>query len=207
MTAAFLEQRLDTRITRGARGTPTQPGRTKVYLPDGRMRQNFTNSVALHKFEVSHGVRTAAEFHAVEDLFYVVMFTPYLGFRFRHERDYQLTQANSKLTLISGSNWQINRKHTFGGVEFLRPIYKPVAGTIVVKRTRSGAVTTASATVDSTTGIATISGHAGGDTYTCEGQFDLPVTFVANEWGATLDGSSHNLLVVSGSIELEELRL
>lgn len=204
---AFLEtSRLDSKIERGAKIVPMNPGRTKVYTISGKLKQKFAASLPLHKADVSHGVRSQAEFQTVIDLWYVVNFTPYSGFRFRNWQDYKLTQANSKLSLISGSVYQINRLHTFGAIEFLRPIYKPTSG-VVVYRTTSGVVSVATATVDTTNGQVTISGHTSGDTYTCVGEFDLPVTFVDNEWTGSLDVHINNLHIISDPIMLEEIRL
>jgi uncharacterized protein (TIGR02217 family) len=204
---AFLEARIDVSVSIGMTSTPTVPGRVKRYTPAGGLSQNYTASLPIHRYDLSHGVKTNAQYQAILDLFYVVHFTPYMGFRLKDWRDYKLTQANSRLVFITGSTWQIHRLHTFGGAEFLRPIYKPRAG-VVVKRTRSAAVSTATATVDTATGIATISGHVEGDTYTAEGEFDVPVTFTDDEWGAEIIGNEAlDTLVVGGQIKLEEIRL
>jgi uncharacterized protein (TIGR02217 family) len=204
---AFLEQRLDSRIEQGASGGPTVPGRSKVYTPSGKLQQGFTASAPIHRFDVSHGMRSNADHQLVLDTFYVVMFTPYVGFRFRYWTDYRATQANSTLTLITGSDYQLQRVHTFGGVSVLRNIYKPVSGTVTVYRTRASVITTATATIDYTTGVATISGHSGGDTYTWEGQFDIPVTFSDDEWVSQLQATLTNVAIVPPSIRLEEIRL
>jgi uncharacterized protein (TIGR02217 family) len=202
----FLEQRLDTRITHGAKGGPTVPGRSKFYLPNGRLRQKFAASMPIHKYDVSHGLRSRADFQILLDLFYVVMFTPYEGFRFKDWRDFIATQANSRCTLISGSNYQLQRVHTFGAATFLRDIKKPVSGTVTVFRTRGGVVSAAAAIIDYTTGIAAVSGHVAGDTYTWTGEFDVPVTFTDDAWMADLEVSTQNLHVTSSSIVLEEIR-
>lgn len=203
----FLEQRMDTKITHGAVGGPTVTGRRKTYLPNGDLSQNFLATQAIHKYDVSHGLRSRADFQSVLDLFYVVMFTPYSGFRYKDWRDFLLTQENSKLSSIGGDPtlFQLQRRHLFGGIEHLRNIKKPIASTIVVYRTRTGAVTMVSAAVDYTTGIATISGHVSGDTYSCTGEFDVPVTFTDDDWTGSLEVSTQNLHVMSSSIKLEEL--
>lgn len=204
---AFLEARIDDAVARGMQSTPTVPGRVKRYTPAGALGQNYVASLPIHRYELSHGVRTAAQYQALLDLFYVVHFTPYMGFRLRDWRDYKLTQTNSRLVFVSGSDWQIHRLHTFGGAEFVRPIYKPETG-VVVKRTRSAVVSTATATIDTTTGVATISGHVGGDTYTAEGSFDMPVTFTDDEWSAEIiGGEPGGHIVLAGQIKLEEVRL
>ena len=202
----FFEQRLDSKITRGATGGPTVPGRVKTYLADGSLQQNFISTMALHKYDVSHGVRSRAEFQVVIDLWYVVMFTPYTGFRFKDWRDYVATQANSRATMTGAATAQLQRVHSFGGIVVLRDIKKPVTGTVVLYRTRASIVSVATATIDYTTGIATITGHAGGDTYTWTGEFDVPVTFTDDEWMSDMEVNTENLYVVANAIKLEELR-
>ena len=202
-----LEARIDDDVARGMLSTPTVPGRIKRYTPAGKLSQNYTASLPIHRYELSHGVRLAAQYREIHDLFYVVHFTPYMGFRVRDWGDYELTEANSRLVFVTGSDWQIHRVHSFGGVDFLRPIYKPMAG-VAIWRTRSGLVSGATATVDTTTGLATISGHLDGDTYTAEGEFDMPVTFTDDEWGAEIVTSRVNdEVVIAGQIKLEEIRL
>ena len=203
---AFLHQRLNQRIEQGAQGGPSVPGRTKTYLPNGKLVQGFTASAPIHTFDVSYSIRRAADYQAILDIWYVVMFTPYVGFLFRDWRDYQATQTNSRCTLISGSDYQLQRVHSFGGVEFLRAIYKPVAATVAVWRTRASVVTAATATVSGTTGVAAISGHVAGDTYTWSGEFDLPVTFSDDTWVTRLEGAAPNLIAVNEPIKLEEIR-
>jgi uncharacterized protein (TIGR02217 family) len=204
---AFLEARISDKITAGAVGGPTQPSRKMVYSAGAKLKQSYSALMPIHRYEVSHGVRTRADYQTVLDLFYVVMFTPYEGFRFKDWGDYLLTQENSRLTLVSGSNYQINRVHTFGATDFLRPIYKPVDGTIVVKRNRSSVISTATAVVTAATGVAAISDHVEGDTYTCEGEFDVPVTFSDSEWTASWEVHTHNLHMMSGTVPLQEIRL
>ena len=198
--ADFLESRLDTKIERGATGGPVQPGRKKIYTTSGRLTQSFTNSLALHKFDVSHGVRTAADYQTVLDLFYVVMYTPFIGFRFKDWRDFRLTQQNSRLVHIAGTTYQIHRVHTFGGNEFLRPIYKPASAVTVYNALGSSLTST----TDTTTGVVTV---PSGTPATCVGEFDLPVTFSNDEWTGDLQVHTQNLHIVSSSIQLEEIRL
>jgi uncharacterized protein (TIGR02217 family) len=203
---AFLEQRLDPKITAGVVFTETIPGRSLIRFPSGRLEQNFLSSVPLLTCELSHGVRTAADYQTVLDAWFVINCTPYEGLRVKNWRDYRATQSNTSLRFLTGSTWQLCRRHTFGGITLLRDITKPCASpAVVVYRTRSGSVTTATATVDTTTGIATITGHVGGDTYTWEGEFDFPMTFSSNEWGASLEVSTNNLHVISGSIQMEQV--
>jgi uncharacterized protein (TIGR02217 family) len=205
----FLEQRLDKRITQGATVRVNNPGRVKIYTESGRLTQKFTMSAPRHEMDVSHGLRSAADFHTVRDLWFVVHFTPYSGFRVRIENDYIATQLNSKASFILGSTTvlQLQRAHVFGGITMLRNIYKPVSDTVVVYRTRGGSTSSIASTVDYETGSATISGNSGGDTYTWAGEFDVPMTFTDNEWSGSMEVNAQNLHISSDPIKLEEILL
>jgi len=207
MSVGFFDSRLDLRVTEGAIVKATNPGRIKIYTEGGDLTQKFTRSAPKHEMDVSHGLRSAADFHLVRDIWYVVHFGPYTGFRVRMQNDFIATLVNSKATLVTGSTTvlQLQRKHTFGGITMLRSIYKPVSATVTVYRTRSGVTTAISASVAYTMGLATISGHVSGDTYAWTGEFDLPMTFVDNEWTASLQVHTDNLHVSSDPIKLEEL--
>lgn len=204
---AFLEQRLSQRIERGASGGPVNRGRQMVRTAGGRLRQVFTWPEPLHTYTVSHGILGQAQLEELRALWYVVNFTPYEGFRFRDWSDFRATQANSRCTLITGSTYQLQRIYAFAGLEFIRRIQKPVAGAIVY-RTRTGAVTDASASIDTATGIATISGHVSGDTYNWAGEFDVPVTFSDDTWVQQLETmTGDGALATMPTINLEEIVL
>ena len=97
--------------------------------------------------------------------------------------------------------------HDLTGLEFLRRIQKPTAGAIVY-RTRAGSVATATATVDTSTGIATITGHVAGDTYTWAGEFDVPVTFTDDAWVQQLEAMNIDGAVSTmPAINVEEIVL
>ena len=205
---AFLEQRLHDGVSRGSRGGPVG-SRTKAYLPNGQLQQQFNYSRPLHRYDISFGIKTLDDFEAIRALFYVVAFTPYEGFRMRDWNDYEASPSNSTLTLVSGTSWQLQRVYSVGGVSFKRDIVKPESGSVTVYRTRAGVTTTIAPTIDATTGRATISGHAEGDTYTWSGRFDVPVTFQDDDALASieLDGLEDMPLQGLPSILLEEIRL
>jgi uncharacterized protein (TIGR02217 family) len=206
---AVLEARIATGVRRGSSGGPATK-RNKVYDAAGRLKgQQFLRTKPLHKYRFDFGTKLLDDADAIRNFFYVVMFSdpPYEGFRVRDWNDYQLDQSKSSLTLITGAIYQINRVYTAGPASVLRPVYRTEAGTETIYRTRSGVVTVASAVVDPNTAQATISGHASGDTYTCDANFDIAVTFSDDEAlaGISLDGNVENILQALGIVELEEL--
>jgi uncharacterized protein (TIGR02217 family) len=200
---AFLEEQLDPLITKGAKST-IEWKRTKVYAHSGRLRQNFDWSTAKHVLDLSYRARPAAQYEALRDFFMVVMSGAYEGFRAKDWSNYELTQDNSSLVLVSGATYQIHRRHAVGVIEYLHPIKKPT-GTITVIRNRASVISVASASVDETTGIATIGGHIEGDTYTAEGEYDTPVTFADDEWVTNLEVSTADLWLSPEPIRLEEI--
>lgn len=205
----ILYQRLDSRITQGSTSSVVIPGRTKYYNPSGKLFQNFLSGRPRHVYDYSHGVRSRADFQQVLDAFYVVMLTPYEGLLHRDWRDYIATQVNSACSVnVAGTTLQLQRKHNFGTVSWLRNITKPCASPApLIYRTRSSITSSLGAlTVDTTTGIVTgLTGHNSGDAYSWEGQFDVPVAFTDSEWVNNLEVSTQNLYLTSNSIKLEEL--
>jgi uncharacterized protein (TIGR02217 family) len=202
---AFFEQQFDPRLSYGARGGPVW-NTTRVFTQNGRRSANQNWQYPLHRYQVAHCIKTNADFEAVRAFFYTVA-GAFDAFRFKDWSDFALTKANSRLTFITGATWQINRIYAVGSREFIRPIKKPVASpALIVYRTRTSVETVASATVATSTGIVTISGHSSGDTYTCVGQFDVPVAFKDDNMDAEI--TSHNAsdyLMSWPSIVLEEV--
>ncbi len=202
---AFFEEQFDPRFSFGARGGPVF-STAVAKVRSGRRHANRNWSAPLHRYNVSQAVKTNDDFEEVRAFFYVVS-GAYDGFRFKDWSDFEATQDNSYATLISGSTYQLQRKYTVGARNYLRDIQKPRSG-VVVRRFRSSAWSTASATVDTTTGIATISGHVGGDIYAWVGEFDVPVAFVADELEAEIvDAGPTEYLVRWPQIVVEEIRL
>jgi len=200
---AFFEHRLDPRITVGAKGGP-QWSTHVTRTASGRRFTNRLWAYPLHKYDVSHGLHSAADFETLR-AFFMVVAGQADGFRFKDWADYRCTQTTSSLTFITGSTWQLNRMYAAGARSYVRPISKPVAATVY--RTRASVVTVASATIDTTTGIATIAGHSAGDTYTWEGEFDVPVAFTSDFADIEMIGGGADLLQNWAGIQVEEIRL
>lgn len=204
---AFFEERLDARISFGARGGPVW-STSVVKVRSGRRSVNRNWSAPLHRYQIGHSIKSNADFETVRAFFYVVS-GAYDGFRFKDWSDYQATQSNSYLTNKAGSpsEWQLQRIYTVGARTYLRDIYKPVS-TITVRRYRAGWSDASDAVVDYTTGTVQFSSHLAGDTYAWIGEFDVPVVFTADEMQASIvDNGADGFLVEWPSIELEEVRL
>jgi len=205
---SFFEQRFDTRLSFGAVGGPVW-STTRVVVDSGRRSVDRRWSFPLHRYNVAHCVKNNADFEVVRAFFYNVSGS-FDGFRFKDFADFQSTQSNSSLVYLTGSTWQLYRDYTVGSRTFKRKIQKPCASPApVIRRLRSGVWSTASATVDTTSGIATIASHATGDTYAWEGEFDVPVAFADDAMEAEIvnRNAADGYLVQWPSIVLEEIRL
>jgi uncharacterized protein (TIGR02217 family) len=206
---AFFEQQFDPRLSFGARGGPVW-NTARVMTQSGRRRANQNWQYPLHRYQVAHAVKSNADFELVRAFFYTVA-GAFDGFRFKDWADFELTKANSRLVQDASSpaEFQIHRVYAVGTRTFLRPITKPCASpALVVYRTRSGAESVATAGVDTTTGVVDISGHATGDTYTCVGEFDVPVAFADDAMDVEIvDRGADEYLMRWPSITLEEVRV
>lgn len=200
---AFFEELFPPRISRDAQGGPRFIT-SKAYSAAGQRITNREATYPLHEYSIAHPPRSQEDFEALRAFFYVVGGDAD-AFRFKDWSDFRATRQNSNLTLIAGAVFQLNRLYTFGTRTFVRPIYKPMTG-VVVWRNRAGAWSQAVAAVDTTTGKATVTGHAAGDVYVWEGMFHVPVAFKdpAAMW-KVLGGPK--MITEWSGIELEEVRL
>jgi uncharacterized protein (TIGR02217 family) len=197
----FLEARIRECVTENTVFEVDHPARTKIYGSGGRLEQVFGDTPPLHKVDLAFGIRSVADYQACIDAFYILMFTPYSGLRVKNWNDYRAVKANSTLTALGGGTWQLQRKHTFGSITLKRNIKKPCASPVVQIYDSSDALL--ASTVDSTTGIATVTGTP---SYWI-GEFDLPMTFSENKWRAQLQLSTADLYMANEPVPMEEVLL
>lgn len=201
---AFFEERMNPDLTFGAAGGPVW-STSKAFTVGGQSYVNKNWTQPLHRYDVQHCVKTQSDFEEVMNMFYVVS-GAYDGFRFKDWADYT-DDGRGVLTFVSGTDWQMFKTYTKGARTFSRKISKPVTPALIY-RNRSGVITVPTATVNYTTGVVSISGHVGGDTYTWTGEFDVPVRFVSDEFMPIITNKrGGEFLIDSGPIMLEEIRL
>jgi uncharacterized protein (TIGR02217 family) len=142
----------------------------------GQRAYNLYDPLPLREYTLAVPVRQGEEFEELVAFFLVTRgLDPFL---FKDWSDYRATRANTSMTPIAGSVYQMNRVYPAPGRTATRPVYKPAAGARIW-RTRSGVATdiTGTSTVSATTGRVTVVGHTSGDTYNWEGEFYVPVYF------------------------------
>lgn len=203
---AFFEELFPPDIARDAVSMPRFKN-SKAYMPSGQRVANALSLLPLHDFSIAQPVKTGEDFKMLRAFWYVVG-GDRDGFRFKDWSDYKGSFADTSLSLVNASTYQMNRLYTFGARTFVRPIFKPISG-VQIQRNRAGTLTnvTADCTVSLTNGLVVVnSGHVSGDTYQWSGQFHVPVAFKDPAAMWRILGTSSMLTDWSG-IELEEFRL
>lgn len=204
---AFFEEQFPPCISIGMTGGPRFLT-SKVYANNGRRITNLGDELPLHQFSLSKPIQAEEDFDLLRAFFWNVSGDTD-GFRFKDWSDYRATAQNSRVTLVSGTTYQLNRIYIFGNRTKVRPIQKPITGSQIF-RVRGGVATditgTDAGTVNTTTGRVTILNNVGGDTYFWVGQFDLPAAFVDPAAVFNIIGGPR-MLSEWASIEIEEIRV
>ena len=145
---AFVETRLERGYDYGASGGP-EFNTTVISVKSGREWRTSNWSASRGKWQIGQRVvdRTDKDYLIA---FFRARRGKAVGFRFKDWADWQAT--DEVLVADGSATAQLVKTYTDGGVDYVRKIAKPVAGTVVV--TRNGAVVSG-ASVDTTTGIVT----------------------------------------------------
>lgn len=185
----------------------------------GDVLTNENRERAKHNFDVSFAVRKRDDYITVRAHHHMARGRA-RAFLFLDSLDYT-AESGEGVVADSGDSpttWQMFRRYGSGADLYDRKITRPRQGTIAIFRTRSGNTTnvTGSATIDyggaSTAlpgGTFTVTGHAGGDTYTWTGQFWVPCQYGADKLPSVIidrnPGADGQLLVACESIPIIEV--
>lgn len=146
---------------------------------------------ARRKFNARYGIRKQSDLRAVID-FFIAREGSVHGFRFKDPMDFTTaadhvsspTANDVILGTASGTGdlqWQLKTKYTSGPTTIYRAIEKPIVGTVLVAK--DGTPTTGF-TLDSSTGVITLSSVSASQEITAGCEFDVPCQFgpeLANE--------------------------
>lgn len=149
----------------------------QAFSQAGQRAFNLYSAEPVREYQLREPIRGAEEFEDLRAFFHATRGVD--AFLFSDPADKDLTLLNSSLTLISGSDYQLNRLYVAPGRTTVRRIQKPASG-LQIFRTRSGVttnITAGGASINFSTGVVAISGHVSGDTYAAEGEFYVPVYF------------------------------
>lgn len=181
---AFIEQRLMDCVSYGTRGGPTWLTR-KVQLRSGIVRRNAMRSRPVYRYNVIYKNVLQADHSLIVDAFNACMGGVH-GFRLKDPADYQ-ADAVELDTVGTGAPQvlQLRKLYTWGPQTVVRPIKKPVDGT--VKLTAN--LAPISSVTDPTTGLVTFTAPAG-HVVRWSGEFDVPVMFEDDELSFSIEDRS-----------------
>ncbi len=188
MAATFNEDRFPTDVALGARGGPER--RTDVVtLRSGAEERNGLWADARRKYQAGYGVKSFAQLEAVLDFFEAQRGRLY-GFRWKDRFDYRScpsprgpSASDVAIGTGDGATAAFQLAKTYGtgsATPYLRPIRKPVAGTVRVAVAGVAVAPGAAWTLDATTGLVSFTpGHVPppGAAVTAGFEFDVPVRF------------------------------
>lgn len=178
----FLTARFPDAIAYGAVGGPTW-NTSAFFLPSGvDQRNNAGRTHAQHRFNVSQGVKDDDD-HRAADAFFRKARGRLHSFRFKDWTDYRLARADSRLVELTSTTFRLSK--VYGGdeptYEEVRPITRPVTGTVRVWEDAVEQTITTDFTVDFDTGIVTFISPPGAAVLEASCEFDVPCRFEFDE--------------------------
>ncbi len=161
-----------------------------VALVSGHEQRNSPWVGSRRAFNAGYGVKSIADIEDVIAFFEARQGRLY-GFRFRDPFDFKSCRvsaapADNDQLLGAGdgvaTQFQLVKNYASGGVSYVRPIRKPVAGSVLVAINGAARAEGPDFTVDATSGLVTLTAPpAMGETVTAGFLFDTPVRFDTDE--------------------------
>ena len=206
---AFSETRLPARLAFGSTGGVER--RTDiVQLASGYEQRSTPWADGRRRYLIGGGVRPIAEAQALV-AFFEARRGRLNGFRFQDFADFSSAEPGAAATALdqpigagdgATATFQLAKTYGEGADAYMRPIKKPVAGTVQVAAAGIALGPTAFS-VDTTTGLVTLAiAPAAGQGITAGFQFDVPVRFDADRIDLTLESFEAARLVAVALIEV-----
>lgn len=181
----FYETRFPTRIAGGAQGGPMRVTDV-VSLRSGFEERNSIWQYSRRKWDAAYGVKDADDLHTVL-AFWEAMCGRQHSFRWKDWADFKSVAPGQDVTALDQAigtgdgatlSFQLIKTYAAGGASYVRPIRKPVAGTVRVAIDGTEKTAGVDFTIDTTTGLIAFA-VAPGDTLaiTAGFEFDVPARF------------------------------
>ena len=185
--AAFHETRFPDEISYGSKGGPKRLTQV-VSLKSGYEERNQSWKHSRRSYDASIGIRNVAHLHSVLD-FWEARRGRLYGFRWKDWLDYKSSRGRADpdyddVVLDVGDAvkvaFQLVKRYEDVGEEYVRPISKPVIGSVLVSL--NDVPQGAGWTLDPTTGVVTFAVAPGVGVIVKAGfEFDVPVRFDDDE--------------------------
>lgn len=190
---SFFEERFPSCIKFGVTGGP-RFSTSKATSQNGFTSKQRNWLYPLQSYQADNAIKNEADFEAVRAFFYNV-YGGFDGFRFKDWSDYKVADGQGAIITLDDDSKQLARAYTYGARTFIRPISKPVPGTVTI---------TGGGTLDYTTGLID-----GGTPTSWVGEFDVPVEFAEDLMDVEVVNRSgtKGLFLSWASLQLQEIRL
>ena len=207
---AFYESpRFPEGISMGATGGPMWATEV-IKTASGKESRIAQWSYPLHSWDVSTGIRKAADFIAVR-AFFLTMLGRLHGFRFKDWADFTASHTGDEKGVCTGSGttFQCVKRYTSGSQTSDRKISKPILAGFELKNSGTALTYTTDYTLDTTTGVITTATSKTAANLTWAGEFDVPMRFDTDRLQSSIiarrpiDGLLHHW----DAIPIVELRL
>ncbi|WP_200944744.1 MULTISPECIES: DUF2460 domain-containing protein [unclassified Aureimonas] len=181
--AAFSEERFPLRVAFGTSGGPER--RTEIVrLSTGFETRNQRHRHSFRRYDAGSGVKSLSDLAGVLD-FFEARRGKLVGFRFHDPLDHRSAAPGTAVTAfdqVIGTGdgalkvFALAKAYGVGDQAYVRPIEKPVAGTLKVAV--NGSPVSAGVTLDAATGLVRFTHAPGaGEAVTAGFEFDVPVRF------------------------------
>lgn len=202
----FIEDRINDNLVIYATAGGPAYNTTVVQVSSGRRKSNSNWIESLATFDIGERLCTISELEDILDFFNVAEGKAN-GFRFKDWGDYTVRPERGVFAQLTDTTFQLYKRYRRGANYKDKKISKPVAGTVRIYL--DGAVLP-TATVDTTTGIATIPGGYAIDRLSWSGEYDIPVAFttdyVKHRFEAMSQDRTESLHYLF-SLQVEEIRV
>lgn len=179
ITNVFVETRFPVDISYNSQGGP-RFNTTIFTSSSGREQRNINWSLSRAEYDVGYGIKTNTQMAVVLEFFYAMMGKAY-AFRYKDWSDFQI--QNQVIATGNGilTTFQIVKSYSDPNdlQTFVRPIRKPVNGSLTAVMVNNVIVSGSTYSIDYTTGLITFT-VAPANTYPIEIvylEFDVPVRF------------------------------
>lgn len=197
----FADTQFPTDIAYGSSGGPVFS--TEVVVGhNGSERRNHSWSQARARYNIGSGIKTPEQMAALI-AFFRARAGRATGFRFKDWSDFSGVGQSLGVGDGARKKFQLVKHYSDGGQEQVRPILKPVGGSVTIHA--NGLAVSSGVSVDPTTGVVSFAtAPATGTTLTADYEFDVPVRFDTDSLDVALeDVGAQN----ARDIALVELRL
>lgn len=180
----FHDVRLPDTVERGAQGGP-RFNTTVLELSSGYEKRNAAWSKTRGEWDIGYGIARFTDLEEVIAFFYARMGRLY-GFRFKDWADHTVDLGVQLVAVGGETTMQLVKRYVSGAYYFERAIYKPVAGSVTIRK--NGSTMGSGWSVNNDTGLVTFTAPlVAADQITASFEFDVPVRFADDSLDVNVD--------------------